>query len=140
MRYEINGMINATPDAVWSVLTDAAALASGNLGILNIEGEISLGSRIKLWAEVSPKRAFDLTVSELEPNKLMVWSSGMPLGLFKGVRQFRLSPHGDKTEFFMEEEFSGLLLPLIGKSIPDLQPSFEQFMKGLEELVTATVE
>ncbi|MEZ5291190.1 MAG: hypothetical protein R2745_08915 [Vicinamibacterales bacterium] len=28
----------------------------------------------------------------------------------------------------------GLLAPLIGRSIPDLQPSFEQFAEGLRRL------
>ena len=44
------------------------------------------------------------------------------------------SPSGSGTEFHMCEEFSGLLAPLIGKSIPDLQPSFEQFADGLRRL------
>jgi hypothetical protein len=32
----------------------------------------------------------------------------------------------------MREEYSGPLLPLIGRSIPDLGPSFEQFATGLK--------
>lgn len=34
----------------------------------------------------------------------------------------------------MREEFSGLLSPLIERSIPDLNPSFEAFAKGLQAL------
>ena len=58
----------------------------------------------------------------------------MPLGLFTGVRQFTLTPAGAGTEFHMHEVFSGLLAPLIAGSIPDLQPSFEQFADGLRRL------
>jgi hypothetical protein len=34
----------------------------------------------------------------------------------------------------MREEFSGLLAPLIERSIPDLQPSFEKFADGLRAM------
>ena len=34
----------------------------------------------------------------------------------------------------MREEYSGLMLPLIWKSIPDLNPSFEKFAAGLKRL------
>lgn len=58
----------------------------------------------------------------------------MPLGLFKGVRTFTLSPQGGgTTRFAMREEFSGPLLPLIARSMPDLGPSFEQFVAGLKQ-------
>jgi hypothetical protein len=35
----------------------------------------------------------------------------------------------------MREEFTGPLLPLIGRSIPDLQPSFDKFANGLKKRV-----
>ena len=59
----------------------------------------------------------------------------MPLGLFKGVRTFSLTqqdPH--TTRFTMREEYTGLMLPLIWGSIPDLGPSFQQFARGLKAL------
>jgi hypothetical protein len=45
---------------------------------------------------------------------------------------------GVGREFHMREEFSGLLSPLIAGSIPDLQPSFEQFADGLRHLCEET--
>jgi hypothetical protein len=62
----------------------------------------------------------------------MVWSGGMPLGLFKGVPTFRLQPEDGATRFTMREGYSGPMLPLIWRSMPDLGPSFEQFAQGLE--------
>ena len=56
----------------------------------------------------------------------------MPLGLFKGVRTFSLTPDGTTTRFSMREEYSGPLLPLIWRSMPDLGPSFQQFARGLK--------
>lgn len=68
----------------------------------------------------------------------MVWEGGMPLGLFRGVRRFTLTPSGRGTDFHMSEEFSGLLAPLITRSIPDLTPSFEKFANGLKALAEET--
>jgi hypothetical protein len=63
----------------------------------------------------------------------MTWSGGMPLGLFRGVRTFTVSSTtGTETDFRMREEYSGPLLGLIWKSMPDLGPSFEQFARGLK--------
>jgi hypothetical protein len=57
----------------------------------------------------------------------------MPLGLFKGVRTFTLTRMANETvEFTLREEFSGLLLPLIARSIPDQTKTFEDFAAGLK--------
>ena len=74
-----------------------------------------------------------MSVTEFTPHERMVWKGGMPLGLFKGVRTYTLTPAGDgTTRFTMHEEFSGLLSPLMARMIPDMQPSFEQFANGLK--------
>jgi len=63
-------------------------------------------------------------------------SGGMPLGLFKGKRMFTLSPQGNgTTKFNMREEYTGPLLPMLWRSIPDLGPSFNQFANGLKQRV-----
>jgi hypothetical protein len=52
-------------------------------------------------------------VLAIKPAK-MTWSGGMPLSLFKGHRNFTLTPQGDSiTLFTMREEFTGPMLPLI---------------------------
>lgn len=131
-HYDASAMIAAPPEAVWAVLSDAASYPDWDSGVERVEGAISLGSKIKAYSEVSPGRAFPVTVSELEPSRRMTWSGGIPLGLFKGVRTFGLTPaDGGGTQFAMREEFSGPLLPLMWRMMPDLQPSFDQFAAGL---------
>ena len=71
-------------------------------------------------------------MTEFAPSERMVWTGGMPLGLFKGVRTFTLTPADGATRFTMREEFSGPMLPLIWRSMPDFGPSFEQFARGLK--------
>jgi hypothetical protein len=63
-----------------------------------------------------------------------VWRGGMPIGaLFKGERTYRIVAKGaDQVEFSMEEIFDGLMAPLITKSIPDMQPAFDEFAACLK--------
>ena len=130
--YDAAATIDAPPDAVWSILTDAAAYAQWDSGVQNVDGRIAPGEKIKVVSEANPGRAFPVKVTEFEPGRSMVWSGGMPLGLFKGVRTFTLAPEGSGTRFAMREEYTGPLLPLIWRSMPDLGPPFEQFARGLK--------
>ena len=98
----------------------------------NVEGRIAPGEKIKVVSEANPGRAFPVKVTGFEPGRSMVWSGGMPLGLFKGVRTFTLTPENGATRFEMREEYTGPLLPMIWRSMPDLGPSFAQFARGLK--------
>ncbi len=126
-------IINAAPENIWRILTDAPNYPRWDPGIDHIEGMIAAGNQITAYTKYTGSRAFPVKVSEFVPAQKMVWSSGMPLGLFKGVRTFTLTPKGTgRTEFSLREEFSGLLLPMIGRSLPDLNKTFAEFAAGLK--------
>jgi hypothetical protein len=132
--YEAMSTIAASPEAVWAILTDASSYPEWDSGVQRVEGRIAPGERIKVVSEANPGRAFPVKVTAFEPGRAMTWSGGMPLGLFKGVRTFALTPQdGGATRFTMREEYTGPLLPLIWRSMPDLGPSFRQFADGLKE-------
>jgi hypothetical protein len=131
--YEATASIAAEPDTIWRILTDASGYAEWDSGVTQIDGRIAPDERIKVMSEANPGRAFPVKVTELAPGRRMVWSGGMPLGLFRGVRTFTLSPEGNgTTRFHMREEYTGPMLPLIWRSMPDLGPSFTQFATGLK--------
>ncbi len=137
-RFSTKTTIQAAPERVWALLTDAPAFPRWNPTVERIEGTIAAGEKITVHTTFSKGRAFPVKVAEFEPGKRMVWSGGMPLGLFKGVRTYTLSPvGGGSVEFSMEEVFSGLLSPLIERTIPDMQPYFEQFAAGLKQAAEA---
>jgi hypothetical protein len=137
--YAVQRTINASPDRIWKLLTDGDRYSGWNPAVVSLQGRIATGETIKLVSAVNPTRTFSLTVSELEPERRMAWSDGMPLGLFKGVRTFALRPlGGEQTEFSMEEVYTGALAPLITKSIPDMTESFSQFADGLKSASEAT--
>lgn len=129
--FSVSKQLPVDPARAWAVLTNAAKLASGPIGITRLEGTVALGQKLKLWTEATGDRPFSLTVSAFEPGRSMVWEGGMPLGLFRGVRRFTLTPTEGGVQFDMTETFSGLMSGLIVKSIPDLTPSFEKFAAGL---------
>jgi hypothetical protein len=105
---------------------------------VKVEGEPGEGSRLEITSELNPKRAYPVKVTELDRPRRMAWRGGIPLGLFTGVRTYTLSPEGEgSTRFEMREEFTGPLLPLIWRSMPDMNGSFRQFASGLKERAEA---
>jgi len=126
--------IRATPEKIWKLLTDAAGYASWNTTVDKVEGRIAYGEKVTVYPKGASGRAFPAKVTQFEPNASMTWSGSTPLGLFKGARTFTLTPRTDGTvEFTMAEVFSGLLEPLIGKKLPDLQPAFEEWAEALKK-------
>jgi hypothetical protein len=139
--YESAATIAAAPETVWSILTDAKGYPTWDSGVERVEGTIVSGERIKVHSEVSPGRAFPVTVDRANDGAIMTWTGGMPLGLFRGVRTFTLTPNGSGgTEFRMREEYSGPLLGLVWRSMPDLQPSFDKFASGLKQRAEQTTD
>ncbi|MEO8689984.1 MAG: SRPBCC domain-containing protein [Solirubrobacteraceae bacterium] len=130
--YDAEATIEAKPETIWAILTDAPAYSEWDSGVQRVEGTIAPGQKLKVVSEANPGRAFPVKVTAFEPARAMTWSGGMPLGLFKGVRTFALTPNGTTTRFTMREEYSGPMLPLIWRSMPDLGPSFAQFARGLK--------
>lgn len=136
--YEARVTINASADTIWQLLTDRTAYEQWDPDVTRIEGTIAAGEKVTVYTKISPDRAFPVTVAEFVPGRRMVWSSGMPLGLFTGARTFTLTPQGSgSTVYHVREEFSGLLLPLIGRTIPDLTESFNRHANGLKAAAEA---
>ena len=131
--YEASATIEPPPERIWEILTDGPAYASWENGVVRVEGTIAPGQTIKVVSEANPDRTFPVKVVEFDPPKRMAWSGGMPLGLFKGVRTFALTPDGaGATRFHVREEYTGPLLGMIWRTIPDLGPSFAKFADGLK--------
>jgi hypothetical protein len=134
--YAASIVIQAPAKVVWEVLTDAPRWVDWNTTVDRVDGDIVRGGKITVHAKVSPGRAFPVTVSELIAPRRMVWTGGMPFGLFRGERTFTIEDRGSGTvQFAMKERFSGLLSPLITRSMPDLQPSFDEFCTALKQRV-----
>jgi hypothetical protein len=117
---------------VWPTLTDVATWPDWDSGVTKVDGELALGQKLSISVAANPGRAFPVKVIELSAPERIVFSGGMPLGLFRGTRTYTLRPEGTGTRFTMREEYTGPLAGLIVRSIPDLGPSFQQFAQGLK--------
>jgi len=125
--------IKAAPDKIWTILTDAPSYPQWDPWAIRIEGSIVKGGKVTAYTKLSPDRAFPVKVTEFEPGRKMVWTGGMPLGLFKGVREFVLDPGPDgSVDFTVKEVFSGPLLPMMAGSLPDMTQPFQDFVDGLK--------
>jgi hypothetical protein len=137
VRFSTRTTIHAPAAGVWSILTDLSSWPAWNSTVVAVEGAVALGRKVRVTVTANPKRAFSVTVSTLDVPHRMVWTGGMPLGLFTGTRTFTLTETAGETDFSMEEVYSGPLAGVVTRSIPDLAPSFEEFARCLKTAAEA---
>jgi hypothetical protein len=125
--------IQAPVDKIWRILTDLPRWRQWNSTVERTVGNVERGAKVTVFVKQNPGRAFPLRVIELDAPRRMVWAGGMPLGLFRGTRVYELAaPSTAAVVFSMREDYTGPLAGLIGKSIPDLQPGFDEFAQCLK--------
>jgi hypothetical protein len=131
--FEASATIAAPPQVVWRILVDVDAYPTWDSGVVSVDGSVADGSTITVHAAINPGRSFPVKVTDFEPPTKMKWTGGMPLGLFVGERTFTVTANGEGgSDFHMREEYHGPFTAMIWGSMPDLQPSFEQFANGLK--------
>ncbi|MDX1415074.1 MAG: SRPBCC domain-containing protein [Candidatus Promineifilaceae bacterium] len=135
--YEAAITISSSPKTVWSILSDPSSYPDWDAAMDHVEGKLALGETVKFYTKLSD-RAFPVKVTLFEPNRKMVLTGGMPFGLFKSERTHTLTPSEDgHTAFHTKEIFSGILLPLFGRNLPDLTENFESFAAALKKQAEA---
>ena len=68
----------------------------------------------------------------------MRWRGGLPFGVATIERTYSLDAQDDGgTVLTVREDHSGPLAGLLGRTTPDLNPSFRQFCAGLKARVRA---
>jgi hypothetical protein len=123
--------IQSPPGRIWTLLTDAKNFPRWNSTVTAIDGEIRNGQQIRVRVP-GTARTFTPRISNLVPDTRMTWTGGFA-PLFKGVRTFELRARpGGSTTFVMQERFSGLLLPIAGRAMPDFGPVFERYAADLK--------
>lgn len=140
MRFATRTTIAAPPERVWAILTDLAQWPQWNTTVISTKGDIALGAKVSVTVKANPGRAFAVKVTALDTARHMTWVGGMPLGLFTGTRTYALTAVEGGTDFAMEEVYTGPMAGLITKSIPDLQPSFDEFAACLKNRAESGTE
>jgi hypothetical protein len=131
--FEAGTRIDASPADVWALLSDVGGWRDWDSGVDRVEGRVALGERLTVYATMIRNRPFSVTVTEIRPQEAMRWRGGLPFGLAVIERTYALSAQEDGgTVLTVREDHSGPLAALLGRSTPDLNPSFRQFCAGLK--------
>jgi hypothetical protein len=144
LRSEIE--VQASPDRVWETLTDFAAYAHWNPFIIQATGEPVPGAHLQLLMRLPGRRPMTLRPEVLEatPARRLRWLGQLFVpGLFDGEHSFTIDSVGaDRVRLTQQEEFRGLLVPLvlalIGKPTQDGFHQMNQALKTRVEHPTHT--
>ena len=113
--------IDAPPSRVWQTLMDFAAYPEWNPFVVKIDGEPSVGQRLRV--RLKPPNAAELmirpTVLALEEGIEFRWLGHfIASGLFDGEHAFTLeSLEGGRTLFWQHKLFAGILVPQLESTI-----------------------
>ncbi|WP_174296581.1 SRPBCC domain-containing protein [Sphingomonas bacterium] len=119
--------IAAPPERVWRILTDFSAYPEWNPFVQSISGTVKPGEKLSVSIRPPGGRtmAFKPTVLVARNNQELRWRGRLILpGLFDGEHFFQLSPAKDGTLLKHGENFSGLIVRMMGSS------TFEQTGRG----------
>src|ERR1700690_4291372 len=95
--------IEATPERVWSILTDFPAYADWNPFMRRIDGVAKVGGRLKVL--VGTWMAFRPTVLTVNPNRELRWRGRLLVpGIFDGEHYFQMSQLSSGRVKFIQGE------------------------------------
>jgi hypothetical protein len=132
--------IQASPERSWEALTDFAAYPDWNPFIVQAAGQPVPGSRLELQMRLPGRRptTFRPEVLEATPAHRLRWLGHLLVpGLFDGEHSFTIEPSGtDRVRITQQEEFRGLLAPLIVAFIGNsTREGFHQMNQALKTQV-----
>lgn len=140
IRTEIE--IDATPEAVWNVLTDFAAYPDWNPFVRQVRGEAVEGATLDNVIQaihLENPQTFRPTVLVARENEELRWLGHLLVpGLFDGEHYFIIAPSETGTHFTHGENFRGLLL--LAFDMTDFVPSFEALNAALKARVEENTE
>lgn len=133
--------IQASPDAVWAVLTDFASYAAWNPFIDGIVGAPRVGARLRVHLVGHGGRGttFRPTVTVVRDGQEFRWLGRLwPGRIFDGEHYFVLAPLDDgSTRLTHGERFSGVLVALMRGATSGAGAGFNAFNEALRDRVEA---
>jgi hypothetical protein len=135
LRSEID--IDATAERVWQILTDFDAYPDWNPFLVRASGRPRQGERLNLHMQPVGGRGmtFRPTVIEASPGRRLRWLGRvLAPGIFDGEHSFTIEAVGEgKVRVIQEEQFRGILVPLLWRSLQRRTlPAFEQMNLALK--------
>ena len=141
-RIETDIEINAPAARVWALLTDFSGMPSWNPFIKSISGDLVEGARLSVYITPPGKSGmrFKPTVLVLRPERELRWLGHLLVsGLFDGEHYFLLEPLAEsRTRLTQGENFSGLLVGLLGGALSATESGFKAMNAGLKQQAERT--
>jgi hypothetical protein len=113
--------IGAPAGRVWEILTDLPAYPEWNPFVRRIAGALTPGARLDVRLEPPGGAGVTLrpVVLVAEPERELRWRGSILVpGLFDGEHHLILEPlGGGRVRFRQEERFTGVLVPLLARSL-----------------------
>ncbi|HOZ62362.1 MAG TPA: SRPBCC domain-containing protein [Smithellaceae bacterium] len=128
--------IDANPEKVWSLLTDFENHPRWNPFITSIHGEKKIGGQ--LTVSIKPPGGNGMTfkpiVTSFKENTEFRWKGKLGIqGIFDGEHYFQLvGQENNRTKLVHGEQFSGILVPFMGKALDKTKEGFELMNKSLK--------
>ena len=135
--------IQASPNQVWSILTDFAAYPEWNPFIREVRGEPIAGRSLNIsvhTASSKKARSFWPRVLSSEAPRELRWRGSLLLsGLLEGEHRFKLTQRADgTTRLVHSERFSGPLLPFFRARLErEARPGFDAMNEALKSRAEA---
>jgi len=134
-RIEAVTEIAAPATTVWAELSAGSAYSTWNPFITRFEGDLLAGSRVEVRIAPPGGRpmTFRPTITVVDEGARLEWLGRLLVpGVFDGRHSFHLEAIGrDRTRLTQAEEFSGILVPLIGKTLEKTRRGFEEMNQAL---------
>jgi hypothetical protein len=129
--------IEATAEAVWTVLTDGDAYPDWNPFITRLEGGIEPERQLTIRIEPPGKRGmtFKPRVKTVDPNRRLAWKGSLLVpNVFDGRHEFVIEDRAEGVRFVHRETFGGILVPFILDE-DAIRRGFEEMNAALKERV-----
>ncbi len=116
-------IIDATPEQVWSVLTDTASYKNWAAFLVDIQGEIKDGEKITADFKTNPKKEKLTTIEHtisVDEGKEFYWAEKGPGGI-RDNHHFKVESIGDgRTRFIQSDEIMKGITWLMGANLSKL--------------------
>lgn len=138
MEIKTEILINATPEKVWSILTDFAKYPEWNPFIKSVEGKVMVGEKLTVTIMQSAEKGTTFSPKGLKvvPAKELIWLGQLLLpNIFDGKHKFELIDNSNGTTIFRQsEQFNGILVPFFRKQLENnTATGFEGMNSKLKE-------
>ena len=112
--------IDAAPEVVWDTLVDLPRYAEWNPFVVSSSGTVAVGATLtnRLQPMKGKARTFTPTVTIVDPPRTLEWLGHLYVpGIFDGRHRFDLIATAGGTRLIHAEDFSGLLVRFMRRSL-----------------------